>query len=52
MKYKNILIGTTILGLVTFLLPVVTGRDMSLAPMSRAVASYLRLPSPVILFIL
>lgn len=51
MKYKNILIGTTILGLVTFLLPVVTGRDMSLAPMSREVASYLRARSPLILFI-
>ena len=52
MKYKNILIGTTILGLVTFLLPVVTGRDMSLAPISREVASYLRVPSSLILFIL
>lgn len=51
MKYKNILIGTTILGLVTFLLPVVTGRDMSLAPISREVASYLRARSPLILFI-
>ena len=52
MKYKNILIGTTILGLVTFLLPVVTGRDMSLAPISREVASSLRARSPLILFVL
>lgn len=51
MKYKNILIGTTILGLITFLLPVVTGRDISLAPISREVVSYLRAPSVMPLFI-
>ena len=35
MKYKNILIGATILGIITFLLPVVTGNDISLAPTSK-----------------
>ena len=52
MKYKNILIGATILGIITFLLPVVTGNDISLAPASKEVARYLRVPSPIILFVL
>ena len=52
MKYKNILIGATILGIITFLLPVVTSNDISLAPTSKEVARYLRVPSPMILFVL
>ena len=52
MKYKNILIGATILGIITFLLPVVTSNDISLAPTSKEVARYLRVPSPIILFVL
>lgn len=51
MKYKNILIGATILGIITFLLPVVTSNDISLAPTSREVVSYLRAPSVIPLFI-
>ena len=51
MKYKNILIGATILGIITFLLPVVTSNDISLAPTSKEVARYLRVPSPMILFV-
>lgn len=52
MKYQKIITGASLVGLITFLLPVVSGGDYSLAPSSSQVVSYLDVPSVFILFIL
>ncbi|HFI0037096.1 TPA: hypothetical protein ACGOTT_002070 [Streptococcus suis] len=52
MKHQKIIIGVSLLGLITFLLPVVSGGGYSLAPISPQVANYLDVPSTLILFIL
>ncbi|MEG3267800.1 hypothetical protein [Streptococcus suis] len=52
MKYQKIVTGASILGLITFLLPVVSGGGYSLAPISQEVVDYLGVPSVFILFIL
>lgn len=52
MKYQKIVTGASLLGLVTFLLPVVTGGNLSLAPISEKVVNYLGVPSVLVLFIL
>lgn len=52
MKYQKIVTGASLLGLITFLLPVVSGGGYSLAPISQEVVDYLGVPSVFILFIL
>ncbi|AGU72699.1 hypothetical protein ACVR1N_02225 [Streptococcus constellatus subsp. pharyngis] len=52
MKYQKIVTGASLLGLITFLLPVVSGGGYSLTPMSSAVANYLGAPSTLLLFVL
>ncbi len=52
MNYKKIATGASLVGLITFLLPVVSGGNRSLAPISQEVVSYLDVPSVLILFLL
>ncbi|MHA4906961.1 hypothetical protein ACX26K_05190 [Streptococcus constellatus] len=52
MKYQKIVTGASLLGLITFLLPVVSGGGYSLTPMNSAVANYLGAPSTLLLFVL
>ncbi|WP_193434532.1 hypothetical protein, partial [Streptococcus suis] len=52
MKYQKIVTGASLIGLITFLLPVVSGEGYSLAPISQEVVNYLDVPSVFILFIL
>lgn len=52
MKYQKIVTGASLLGLITCLLPVVSGGGYSLAPISQDVVDYLGVPSVFILFIL
>lgn len=52
MKYQKIVTGASLLGLITFLLPVISGGGYSLAPISQEVVNYLGVPSVFILFIL
>ena len=50
MNYKKITLGASLLGLTTFLLPVVTSEHFSLAPIDEPVADYLDVPSVLALF--
>ena len=52
MKYPKIITGASLLGLITLVLPVVSGGGYSLAPISPQVADYLDVQSTLILFIL
>ena len=50
MKYQKIITGASLVGLITFLLPVVSSREFSLAPISQQVVRYLGGSSVSILF--
>lgn len=52
MKYQKVITGASLVGLITFLLPVVSGGGYSPAPISDTVVSYLGVPSVFVLFIL
>lgn len=52
MKYQKLVTGASLLGLITFILPVVSGGSYSLAPISEQVADYLDFPSALHLFII
>lgn len=51
MKFQNIILGASLLGLITFFLPVVTDQGSSIAPVSEYVADYIGAPSVFLLFL-
>ena len=51
MKFKKLITLASLVGLITFLLPVVSSGNQSLAPVSEHVVDYLNAPSLLMLFI-
>ena len=51
MKFKKLITLASLVGLITFLLPVVTSGNQSLAPVSEYVVDYLNAPSRFMVFI-
>ena len=51
MKFKKLITIASLVGLITFLLPVVSSGNQSVAPVSEHVVDYLNAPSLLMLFI-
>lgn len=51
MKFKKLITLASLVGLITFLLPVVSSGNQSVAPVSEHVVDYLNAPSLLMLFI-